>query len=100
MTKLVDQGWQLQALSIDKEWNAEAYRGRIRFRDGKSQELSFNIPPDKVRAMMELVSESIMQSARELGAGLLKSIQPPSLPALSGGSEDFIPGEAASGELG
>ena len=77
MTQIVNQGWQLQALSIDKEWNSETYRGRIRFRDNKQQELTFNIPPDKVEAMMGLVAESIMQSARELGAGLLKSIQPP-----------------------
>lgn len=98
MTEIINEGWKLQQLTITRAWstaNGEAeYTGRITFKNGKRDEVAFNVSPENLNAMLALVSDSIVTSAKELGQGLIQSIKtqlPAPQAALGGGSEDFIP---------
>lgn len=82
MTEIVNEGWQLQSLQISRSWSntSATYIGKIRFKNGKEDDLGFSIPPEKMEQMLSLISDCVVNSARELGQGLVASVRPAELP--------------------
>lgn len=81
--KIITEGWKLQSLNINRSWNSSNvndYTGKIRFTNAKEEEISFNIPPEKMTQLLEIISDNVVDSARELGAGLVQSMQKAALP--------------------
>lgn len=85
MTQIIDENWKLQSLNINKSWNSsdmQDYTGKIKFVNGKQDEISFSIPPEKMTELLQIISGSVVNSARELGQGLIHSIQKQAPPAI------------------
>lgn len=82
---VVNQGWQLESLSLRRNdpWHKKtsAYSGKMIFRNSESDEINFNIPPENMEQLLSLISVCVIDSAKEMGNRLVKSILPP-LPKL------------------
>lgn len=86
-TTVVNEGWEMNHLYISREhnWNVKPgdlpkYTGKITFQNKKEESMSFQVPPEKMQQLLELISDNIIASARELGQGLVQSIQRALLP--------------------
>lgn len=68
--------WILSSLMITHySWDKEQpYQGKIIFKDRKENQLHFNIPPEKMAEMLALVSDCVVDSARQLGGRLAQSL--------------------------
>lgn len=79
--KVINEGWQLQYLHITKnnDWQKKSvsYSGKMTFRNSKEDEINFNVPQDKMDQLLALISECVIDSAKEMGNRLVQSIVPP-----------------------
>lgn len=68
--------WILSSLMVTHySWDKEQpYQGKIIFKDRKENQLHFNIPPEKMAEMLALVSDCVVDSARQLGGRLAQSL--------------------------
>lgn len=79
--KIVDQGWQLKRLNIEKAaaWQSQAhdYVGKMVFFNNRADEINFNIPPERMDQLLSVISECVIDSAKEMSNRLIKSLAPP-----------------------
>jgi hypothetical protein len=69
-------GWMLSSLQISHySWEKNSpYRGKITFKNTQEETLSFNIPQDKMTALLALISDSVVDSAQRLGHRMAQSV--------------------------
>lgn len=72
-----NDGWKLKSLTIQHAyWEKNGpYTGKITFANDKDESLSFNIPPEKMTALLALISDSVVDSATRLGHRMAASVQ-------------------------
>ena len=72
-----EQGWKLQSLNLyTHSWVKDGkYTGKMTFMNKVEESLTFNIPDDKMAALLALVADSVVDSAKRLGDRMANSIQ-------------------------
>lgn len=70
-------GWRLNSINISyHSWEKDQpYRGKISFINKSEESLNFNIPPDKMQALLALIADSVVDSASRLGHRMAASVQ-------------------------
>lgn len=78
--------WKLSSLNISHYvWEKDSpYKGKITFTNKSEESLSFNIPQDKMAALLSLIADSVIDSANRLGhrvaASVAKTVNQQELP--------------------
>jgi|ERR1700744_701833 len=72
-----NDGWKLQSLQLScYSWEKDSpYKGKITFQNKAEEQLSFNIPQDKMGALLALIADSVIDSANRLGHRVAASVQ-------------------------
>jgi hypothetical protein len=70
------EGWDVAHVIINRDpyTAGKPWRGKIAFQNKGGEEVSFNIPADKMQAIIALVAESTMDAAKRIGIDISKII--------------------------
>lgn len=84
MSNEIDNNWILKSVEIEfkKDWSHEKdpaqkvdrYEGKICFQNGDNESFSFKIKPHLAQKYIDLMAETIVDSANNLGNRLIDSL--------------------------